>query len=344
MWYHIVIKDKYIMSKSTQYTLGGIIIVAVALFFVLQQSPSQPQPATIDTVEKITITQAFEVFLYAPLYVAKEQGFFESEGLEVTITTAGGDEKAFASLLSGEAQFAVGDPTFVAISGEKGQLGTVVAAVLRGVPFWGVARNEDIAIIKQPSDLNGYSVATFPAPSTAYTLQKNMFQSGGLTPNIKETAFGSLLAALETDQVDIALELEPNVSTAVKNGNRIVYSLNDYYPEFAITGMTALPGYVEQHQETTQKVVNALQKAMTYIRQNPDQVAGFLTKRFPEVPRDIAQDAVRNMIESGVFPSDTVVTKNGWDAAIQARLDAGDLSSAAPYEKYVITTFSQRAR
>lgn len=326
------------MNKIT-LSIVAIVVLAVIGFFIYQQSPKQPQ-----TLEKITIAQAFEVFLYAPLYVAQEKGFFKNEGLDVTITTAGGDEKAFAALLSGDAQFAVGDPTFVAVSGEKGQPGRVVAAVLRGVPFWGVAKKSSIGTIANPSGLNGYSVATFPSPSTAYVLQKKMFQAANIKSNIKETAFGSLLVALDAGAVDIALELEPNVSTAVKNGDHIVYSLNDYYPEFAITGMTALPRYVEQNPETTQKAVNALQKAMTYIRQHPNEVADFLITKFPDVPKDIAENAVQNMIKAGVFPNDTVITKAGWEAAIQARLDVGDLKSAAPYENYVITNFSERAK
>lgn len=325
------------MNKTA---LGIVAVVVVALigYFVYAQTRG-PQE-----LQKITIAQAYEVFLYAPLYVAEEQGFFEKQGLDVNITTAGGDEKSFAALLSGDAQFAVGDPTFVAVSGEKGQPGKVVAAVLRGVPFWGVAKKADIPTISDPSGLNGYRVATFPSPSTAYTLQSNMFRAANLPPNLREGAPGALFPLLEAGTADIALELEPNVSTGIRNGYHVVYSLNDYYPEFAITGLTALPEYVEQNPETTQKVVNALQDAMEYIRSNPSEVADFLITKFPDVPRDIAESAVQNMITAGVFPNDTVITKAGWDAAIQARLDVGDLKSAAPFETYVITSFSERAK
>ena len=105
-----------------------------------------------------------------------------------------------------------------------------------------------------------------------------------------------------------------------------------------------MPSYVEQNPETTQKAVKALQKAMTYIRQHPNEVADFLITKFPDVPKDIAENAVQNMIKAGVFPSDTVITKAGWEAAIQARLDVGDLKSTASYENYVTTNFSERAK
>jgi len=327
--------------KKTAIT---ILITTIILFGGLRsyhQTKAMNQPQAF---KKITIAQAFEVFLYAPLYIAEDKGFFKEEGLDVTIVTAGGDEKAFASLLSGDAQFAVGDPTFVAVSGEQGQPGKVVAAVLRGTPFWGVAKKTEIKPITEPRGLGKYSVATFPSPSTAYTLQKNMFKLGNIKPNIKEIAFGSLLASLDTGAVDIALELEPNVSTAVRNGAHIVYSLNDYSPEFAITGMTALPNYIKQNPDTTQKIVNALQKAMSYIHQHPNETSNLLIKKFPDVSKDIAADAVKNMIAAGVFPEDTRITKNGWDAAIKARLDAGDLKQPANYENYVITYFSDNAK
>ena len=50
---------------------------------------------------------------------------------------------------------------------EKGQGGKVIASVVNGVPFWGITTNPKIPEIKDGKQLNGYSVATFPSPSTA---------------------------------------------------------------------------------------------------------------------------------------------------------------------------------
>jgi len=317
------------------------IILAIVIFasgFYLYDI-NKPKPV----VTKIRIAEYGEVFLYAPLYVADEMGYFNEENLEVEIIPTGGDEKTFAALLSQDAQFGVADPTFTAISDEKGKPGVVVASILSGVPFWGITNDQSIIAIESPTDLTRHTVATFPAPSTAYTLQKNMFQKGKLEPNIKESAYGTLLAVLASGDADIALELEPNVSQAVNNGHKIVYSLSDYYPEFAITGLTCLPEFVSENPETVQKVVNALQKSMNFIRLHPDETASILTKRFPEVDQKIAKQAIANMISANVFPENTLVSPASWEAAINLRKEVGDILGDADYQKYVITEFSENA-
>lgn len=315
----------------------GVVIWGINLSFF--QNPDND-----DTLQKITVSQAFDVFLYAPLYIAQEKGFFEDEGFEVNIITAGGDEKAFASLISNDAQFAIGDPTFVAIAGEKGQPGKVVGAILSGVPFWGIAEESSIKSIDTPSQLGSYSVATFPAPSTAFALQKKMFESGGLAPNIKETAFGSLIPALKGGSVDITLELEPNVSIAVKDGSHIVYSLSEYYPDFAFTGISVLPQYLQDNPETIQGFVNAIQNADDFIRENPSESANVVARRFPGVSQDTAVKALENIISVGVIPENLIISKTAWDVAIQLRLDTGDIQQEALFETYVDNSFAQKVK
>lgn len=333
------------MNKRVGVLLVGIAVLVVAGFCVHYRKEENPKATSSGSskLEKVTVAQAFEVFLYAPLYIAQDKGFFEEEGLEVSIATAGGDEKAFAALLSNDAQFAVGDPTFVAVAGEKGQPGKVVASVLSGMPFWGVAHKDSIPQITSPSMLKGFHVATFPAPSTAYAVQAKMFQDAGLVPSIKQVAFGSLLAALNSGQVDIALELEPNVSTAVKGGDRIVYSLAKYYQDFALTGLTVLPRYNETHPDTIQRFVNALRKADVFIAQNPTEAASFMSKRFNQVDTSVAVNALQNMIGENIIPTSMGISQNGWDAAVRLRKDVGDITKPAPYELYVENKYAEFA-
>ncbi len=53
---------------------------------------------------KITIAEVTHSIFYAPMYVAKNKGFFKEEGLDVDIITTPGADKTMASLLSKDSQ------------------------------------------------------------------------------------------------------------------------------------------------------------------------------------------------------------------------------------------------
>jgi NitT/TauT family transport system substrate-binding protein len=196
-------KTNSIFMRRPTWVILIAILLLITVVIVTYRRNRQPGP------RKVTIAQAGDFFLYAPLYIATDAGLFAKRGLEVSLVSTGGDDKTWAAIISGSAQFGVADPTFVAISDKRGQPGRVIASVVNGVPFWGITFNSKIKPITDPKELGSYSVATFPSPSTAYTLQKEMFQRAGLPPNIREGAFGTLMAMLRSGQADIALELEP---------------------------------------------------------------------------------------------------------------------------------------
>jgi len=333
------------MSKKTFIILlATAAIVAVVAFILYNNSHATTAPLNTATAPRrpirITIAQAGDFYLYAPLYVAKDKGFFAKRGLDVTIVSTGGDDKTWAAVISQSAQFGIADPTFIAIASQRGQPGKIISTIVNGVPFWGITKNPQIAAISQPSGLNHYTVATFPSPSTAYTLQKHMFLKGGLQPKIREGAFGTLLALVQANQADIALELEPNVSQELENGYHIVYSMADVYGDFTITGLTATPRYIHANQPTVRAVVSALAESLAFIHNNPDDCADLLARRFPEVKRTVAVAALRRVLAAGIIPSTPAVAEPAWRKALQLRIDAGDLSPQTQPMSYVDNSFA----
>lgn len=253
---------------------------------------------------------------------------FAQEGIQIEIVNTTGDDKTFAAVIGGSATFGIADPTFVAIAAEKGFKGKVIASIVNGVPFFGgVTKNPLVPEVKDASDLEGFSVATFPSPSTAYTLQYNMFTEAGLTPNIKQGSPGALLPMLDVKQADIVLELEPNVSMAAKNGARVVYSLADIYGDFAITGVTTDEKTIINNPDLVQRFVNAIQKAEKYIHQYPDSAALYAIKRFPELDKDVVFAAMQRVIETNTIPQDAVIGEEAWEKAIVLRQQVGEISS-----------------
>jgi NitT/TauT family transport system substrate-binding protein len=334
-WFH---KAHAIVAVSLTIALGGSVLAGCDWLGKGQKD------SAVNEKQKIKIAQVGDFFLYAPLYVAIDAGFFEKNGLDVSLISTGGDEKTWAAVISGQASFGVADPTFVAVSGEKGQPGKVISSIVNGVPFWGVALNPAVKVEKD-QDLAKYSVATFPAPSTAFTLQEDMFQDAHLKPNIKQGAFGTLLGILRAKKADIALELEPNVSQAVaKDGAKIVYSFAKRYGDFAITGLTASPKLLKENPILAEKVVCSIQMSLEFIHKNKDKSLDILAKRFPEIDRNVAASAFSRVVDEDIVPESTVIEKTAWDKAIKLRTEVGDVKNPQSIETYVDNSFAQKAK
>lgn len=305
------------------------------LFSFVSKAEENPKP-------KILIAEYGEYPLYASLYVAEAAGFFKNEGLEVTIVPAGGDEKVFAALVSGNAQFGVSDPIFTAIAGEKGKPGKVIAGLLNGIPAAGVTFDKNIPEITSPEMLKSYKVGTFPAPSTSYSLQKEMFAKAGLKENIIQIQYGALLAGLKAKKIDIALENEPNVSLAESQGARVLYTVSKDVPEFAFTGLMSLPEYIEKNRELVGKVVSAFVQANKYIFSNENESVDILSKRFSTINKEVLRKAIQRVKLNNIIKPELKLTKAAWSEAVKMRMNLGDLKSEAKFEDYVDNSFLEK--
>lgn len=312
------------MDRKWTFLISIVLLVGLgyATFESINRSDTDEEE-----LQRVTVAQVGQFFLYMPLYFAIERGYFRENGLDVQIINSGGDEKSVAAVITGDADFGVGDPTFAAIARASGQDVNVIASVVNGVPFWGVTKSREIPSQLSPRQLQNIVVATFPRPSTAYVLQQAMFEEGGHTPTIREAQFGSLLPLLDTGAVDVVLELEPNVSLALKNGARVVYSMAERHPDFAITGVTTASITIAQRPDVVSAFVSALDAAMRDAHAKPESVVRFAKEHFPDIDPMVAEAAVLRMLQSGVFPSSARVSESGWSAAIGLRIVSGDLAS-----------------
>lgn len=323
------------------FTLAISLVLFVS--FGCSKSNDMQQKSGI-TTKKITIAQYGHVFLYIPLYVAKNNGFFKDEGLDVDLVSTGGDEKTFAAVASGSAQFGIADPTFTAIAREKGQGGKVIGSIVNGVPFWGVTFNKNMKQINRPEALAGLRIATYTAPSTNYTVMKKVLQNDKtpIKAKIVEGSFGSLIAMLKAGKADVAMELEPVASISVAEGAQVVYSLSNVFGDFAFTGITTTDAYLKEKPEIVQAAVKAISRAIKFIRTDFEGTLLIAKKEFPEVEEKILRLALKRMIDENTVPQTVVLSKEAWEHAINLRKDVGDIKGAALYEENVDMSFASK--
>lgn len=312
-------------------TMASSVLPAIAI------SANQP--------EKITIAQYGHIFLYLPIYVALNKGFFREQGLDVKIISTGGDEKTFTAITTGNAQFGVSDPTFVAIAKQHGQGGKVVGEIVGKVPFFLVTFNNKIKNIESASDFSGYRIASLPAPSTCYAVITKILQNNGHLVNAKiiQGAFGTLSALLKANQADIAMEIEPNSSALVSQGARIIYSTINYFGDTAFTGITVSDTYYSQHPQTIQATINAVAQAMKFIHEDFDGAFAVAKKEFPEIADPVLKSALKRLIDENVTPRSPILSPVAWDHAIALRKDIGDLQGSGNYAENVDMKFAYKA-
>jgi NitT/TauT family transport system substrate-binding protein len=295
----------------------------------------------------VVVNEAFEHLLYIGLYVAKDKGFFEQQGLDLKIETGGGDAQAFSALTSGSAQFAQGDPAFVAIAYEKGWDGRVIAMAVDRAAIWGVTFDKSIKPFTDPIGFKGKTVATYPDPNTAYVIQKQLDEKAGLVPGtnarILQVPFGTELSTLKNKQADIAQTIEPNVSQVELQGGVVVFSYPDAYGPLAFTGVMTSKKLIDNNPQLVQKFANAYEQSLQFIQTDFDGTLAVAQRRLPNLPPDVVRAALKRLIDSGCIPKHAAVNADSWQRLLQVRVDVGDLKRM-PQTSLIDNRFADNAR
>lgn len=220
------------------------------------------------------------------LQLGIDQGFFEEEGIELSIETGQGGAALIPGVMSGDPQFASSNPVSLLTAADKGLALEIVSHWSSDLepPEEGVNGVVTTAGsgIESPADLAGRTVAINTLNSMGdLTIREAVRQDGGNPDDIKfvELGFPDMPAALEAGNVDAVWVPEPFLGGLVAGGNTLV----DY------TSQTAVPGLPTQYiftssqlAESDPDLVEAMQAALTktleYADEHPDEVKDAATK------------------------------------------------------------------
>lgn len=327
--------------KRISVILLSALIIAGSLIVIYRHHRTESSGLTT-----VTINQAFEHPLYIGLYVAQDAGFFKQQGLDVRIETGGGDAQAFSALTSGKADFAQGDPAFVAIANQQGWDGRVIAMAVDRVATWGVTFDKSITPFTDPHQFRNRTVATYPDPNTSYVVQKQLDQRAGLilgkTATILQVPFGTELATLHNHQADIAQTVEPNVSQAVSQGGTVVFSYPDAWGPLAFTGVMTSKKLIDTNPDLVQRFVTAYEQGLRYVHDNPAGTLVIAQKRLPNIDPKVLESALKRLSDSQSIPQHAVVNPESWNKLLQIRIDVGDLKQM-PTENLVDNQFALKS-
>jgi putative hydroxymethylpyrimidine transport system substrate-binding protein len=141
--------------------------------------------------------------VHSGIYAAKTRGYFEDEGLDLTIREPSSTADSAKLLETGRADFAVMDISDLGIARQRGLDLTAIAAIVQRPLASVIARDRDE--IRTPADLAGKAVGVTGVPSDDAVLD-TVLRSGGIDPSgVDRVTIGfNAVAELAAGKIDAA--------------------------------------------------------------------------------------------------------------------------------------------
>lgn len=232
------------------------------------------------------------------LWAAIDEGIFAEHGLDVEVVPAQGGAQAIPALLSGDVQFAIGQP-FGPFRADLQDLGIVIVANYANSRAEGTDVNAVVALaasgIERPADLAGKRVAVNSLGAAGdVTIMKAVEDDGGDPASIDfvEVAFPDAKAQLESGNIDAAWVPDPFRGMILGAGGVSVVS--PY--QATIPGLTVLTNITTQDLIDTQPELvadytEAMTEALEWAADNDDAVRAALVTNL-DIPEAAAEGLI----------------------------------------------------
>jgi len=281
-------------------------------------------PAAALKPEKSKITIAVggaEQFIYAPISLANQLGYFKDMGLNVEIANFSGGAKAAEALIGGSADMVVGfyDHTIqTQPKGEKLQL-VCLYDNFPGIVLEVSSKNADK--IKTAADLKGQTVGITSAGSSTQFLLNYYLTKNGIQPDqVSIVAIGTgstSIAAIQQGKVVAGMMVDPAATKVETTGDAkplwdtrtekdTVAQLGGPYPA---GGVYSTADFLAKNPNTTQIIVTGSLMALKYIQtHSPEEIAAKMPPDYVGGDKQNYLDALKKDLPlfstTGLMPTD----------------------------------------
>ena len=297
----------------------------------------------------VKLNEVAHSIFYAPMYVAIEKGYFEDEGIELSLTTGFGADKTMAAVVSGDADvgFMGTEASIYAYTeGAKDHVINFAQLTQRAGNFV-VARENTESFSYE--DMIGKDVLGGRAGGTPEMVYEYVLRENGVSPSEvkidQSIDFGSTAAAFSGGQGDFTVEFEPHATALEQNGDGdVVASLGEESGYVPYTAFSAKKSYLEAHPDTVQAFVNALQRGMEKVSQSTqEEIAKMIAPQFPETDEAVLTAIVRRYVEQDTWKTDLIFSEDAFILLQDILEEGGELTNRVAYEDLVNTEFAKKA-
>lgn len=316
---------------------------------VISLTGCQSETKTSD-LTPVTLNEVAHSIFYAPQYVAIEEGYFEEEGIDITLVNGGGADKVMTAMVSGEADigFMGSEASIYTYAGGEEDYAVNFAQLTQRAGNFLVGREpeEDFAW----EDLAGTRVLGGRAGGMPQMVFEYILKKHGLDPKTdlkidQSINFGLTAAAFTSDDSDYTVEFEPFATSLELEGNGyVVASLGEESGYVPYTAYCAKKSYMEKNPEIIQKFTNAVQKGMDYVNSHTaEEIAEVIHPQFKETPIENVVKIVERYQAQDTWKENLVFEEESFDLLQNILEEAGELPARVPYADLVTTEFAVKA-
>jgi len=259
-------------------------------------------------------------FIYLPLTLADQLGYFKDEGLTVRISDLRGGSEALAALMGGSVDIVTGfyEHTVRARVQDKRLVMVTLFDRYPGLVLMVGKRHFDQ--VRTIQDLVGKPVGVTAAGSSTDQLVKYILRQNNLDAQAIPVVTGgiaTMMAALQQDHVWAGVTVDPLASKLERDGiARVLYDTRTekgtreiFGGPWPAGGFYSTADFISEHSKVVQSVVNAGIRALRYLRDHsPEDVTAAMPESFWAGDRAQYTESLRANIDmyttDGLMPSE----------------------------------------
>lgn len=330
----------FLLSRRAVIASGAATAASVALLGC---------PAIAQGKKKVRMA-GINILSFAPMFVARELGYFDAEGIDAEIIETQSGTLTTSAMLGGSADVITsGYASPLSLANQGKSVKSIVGLEMASVYVFVVRPNIDVATDNIKSllgALKGKRLGVASLGSGADTVASGFLADNGLGPDdVIKVATGTgatALAAMKAGGVDAMVAFEPDLTQILKAGSaKVALDLRSTksgtpYAKLPATTLQATHDWIQKNPDAAASVVRAVVRANKTLHDDAETSIKTLTKLYKGTdPADI-----KSMYEGERAGFRSEIPKEQYDLALEIYLKIKTIAKPVAYEDVVATQFA----
>lgn len=276
---------------------------------------------------RIRLNEVTHSIFYAPLYAAYNLGYFEDEGLEVTIESATGSDASMTALLSGSADIVLVGPETVVYSQGSKDSPVIFGQLTQKDGSFFVSKdnieNFSLDMLKGKTIIGGRK-GGMPAMTLQYIIEQAGLTIGTNTANGEvnlrtDVSFAMIGSEFVTSGNEFCTLFEPTATNLEKEGNGYVLNaVGDFSGYLPYTCFATKQSYLTNHADNAEKFLKAVARGYQYLKNSSlADAAAALAPSFSGMTNEELAIAVEQYIRIDAWCSSPVMTEESFNRMLE---------------------------